>query len=241
MADNNEKFASQQSKMADERKTIDTFADFGNMYNFKKDFTYSYKTDAGLTEDIVREISEKKHEPQWMLDFRLKSLDLFNRMEYPNWGPDISELDMDNIVTYVRPNSQMKANWDEVPDDIKDTFDRLGIPEAEKTSLAGVGAQYDSEVVYHSIQDELVQQGVVYTDFDTALDQYEDIVKAHFMKLVPPTDHKFAALHAPFGPVAPSSTCRPRRRIDSPSELFPPQCTGGRPVRTHHDYRRKRG
>ena len=195
MADNNEKFASQQSKMADERKTIDTFADFGNMYNFKKDFTYSYKTDAGLTEDIVREISEKKHEPQWMLDFRLKSLDLFNRMEYPNWGPDISELDMDNIVTYVRPNSQMKANWDEVPDDIKDTFDRLGIPEAEKTSLAGVGAQYDSEVVYHSIQDELVQQGVVYTDFDTALDQYEDIVKAHFMKLVPPTDHKFAALH----------------------------------------------
>ena len=111
MADNNEKFASQQSKMADERKTIDTFADFGNMYNFKKDFTYSYKTDAGLTEDIVREISEKKHEPQWMLDFRLKSLDLFNRMEYPNWGPDISELDMDNIVTYVRPNSQMKANW----------------------------------------------------------------------------------------------------------------------------------
>lgn len=195
MADNNEKFASQQAKMADERKTIDTFADFGNMYNFKKDFTYSYKTDAGLTEDIVREISEKKHEPQWMLDFRLKSLDLFNRMEYPNWGPDISELDMDNIVTYVRPNSQMKGNWDEVPDDIKDTFDRLGIPEAEKTSLAGVGAQYDSEVVYHSIQDELVQQGVVYTDFDTALDQYEDIVKAHFMKLVPPTDHKFAALH----------------------------------------------
>ena len=179
MADNNEKFASQQSKMADERKTIDTFADFGNMYNFKKDFTYSYKTDAGLTEDIVREISEKKHEPQWMLDFRLKSLDLFNRMEYPNWGPDISELDMDNIVTYVRPNSQMKANWDEVPDDIKDTFDRLGIPEAEKTSLAGVGAQYDSEVVYHSIQDELVQQGVVYTDFDTALDQYEDLSLIH--------------------------------------------------------------
>ena len=106
-------------------------------------------------------------------------------MEYPDWGPDISELDMDNIVTYVRPNAQMKADWNDVPDDIKDTFDRLGIPEAEKTSLAGVGAQYDSEVVYNSIQDELVQQGVVYTDFDTALEKYEDIVKAHFMKLVP--------------------------------------------------------
>ena len=196
MADNKEKLVEQeQDKLAEERQKIDTFADFGNMYNFKKDFTYSYKTDAGLTEDIVREISEKKHEPEWMLNFRLKSLDIFNHMDYPDWGPDISELDMDNIVTYVRPNAQMKADWNDVPDDIKDTFDRLGIPEAEKTSLAGVGAQYDSEVVYHSIQDELVQQGVVYTDFDTALEKYEDIVKAHFMKLVPPTDHKFAALH----------------------------------------------
>ena len=102
---------------------------------------------------------------------------------------------MDDIVTYVRPNTQMKASWDDVPDDIKDTFDRLGIPEAEKTSLAGVGAQYDSEVVYHSIQEELVQQGVIYTDFETALREYGDIIQAHFMKLVPPTDHKFAALH----------------------------------------------
>lgn len=196
MADNKEKLVEQEKeKLAEERQKIDTFADFGNMYNFKKDFTYSYKTDAGLTEDIIREISEKKHEPEWMLNFRLKSLDIFNHMDYPDWGPDISELDMDNIVTYVRPNAQMKADWNDVPDDIKDTFDRLGIPEAEKTSLAGVGAQYDSEVVYHSIQDELVQQGVVYTDFDTALEKYEDIVKAHFMKLVPPTDHKFAALH----------------------------------------------
>mgnify|MGYP006964170492 CR=1 FL=1 len=166
-----------------------------------------------------------------MLDFRLKSLDIFNHMEYPDWGPDISELDMDNIVTYVRPNAQMKADWNDVPDDIKDTFDRLGIPEAEKTSLAGVGAQYDSEVVYHSIQDELVQQGVVYTDFDTALEKYEDIVKAHFMKLVPPTDHKFAR---------PARCCLVRwllrlrpgrcRRLHPAAELFPPQCAGRRPV-----------
>ena len=125
----------------------------------------------------------------------MKSLDIFHHLEYPVWGPDISELHMDDIVTYVRPNTQMKASWDDVPDDIKDTFDRLGIPEAEKTSLAGVGAQYDSEVVYHSIQEELVQQGVIYTDFETALREYGDIIQAHFMKLVPPTDHKFAALH----------------------------------------------
>ena len=133
MADNKEKLVEQEKeKLAEERQKIDTFADFGNMYNFKKDFTYSYKTDAGLTEDIVREISEKKHEPEWMLNFRLKSLDIFNHMDYPDWGPDISELDMDNIVTYVRPNAQMKADWNDVPDDIKDTFDRLGIPEAER-------------------------------------------------------------------------------------------------------------
>ena len=204
MADNKEKLVDQEKeklveqkeeKIAEERQKIDTFADFGNMYNFKKDFTYSYKTDAGLTEDIVREISEKKHEPKWMLDFRLKSLDIFNHMEYPDWGPDISELDMDNIVTYVRPNAQMKADWNDVPDDIKDTFDRLGIPEAEKTSLAGVGAQYDSEVVYHSIQDDLVKQGVIYTDMETAIREHEDVVKEYFMTLVPPKDHKFAALH----------------------------------------------
>lgn len=179
----------------EEKKLFDSVDNLGNMYNFRNDFKYSYKTDAGLTPDIVQEISEKKDEPKWMRDFRLKSLDIYNQMPYPVWGPDISGLDMANIVTYVRPDTQMKADWNDVPDDIKDTFDRLGIPEAEKTSLAGVGAQYDSEVVYHSIQEDLVKQGVVYTDFDTALKEYEDIVKSHFMKLVPPTDHKFAALH----------------------------------------------
>ncbi|WP_441293928.1 Fe-S cluster assembly protein SufB, partial [Acidaminococcus sp. CAG:542] len=165
------------------------------MYDFKKDSNHEYKTEAGLTPDVVREISSKKNEPKWMLDARLKSLDLYYQIPYPEWGPDISGLDMANIVTYVRPNARMSANWNDLPEDIKDTFDRLGIPEAEKTSLAGVGAQYDSEVVYHSIQDELVKQGVIYTDFDTAVKKYEDIVRKHFMKLIPPTDHKFAALH----------------------------------------------
>lgn len=184
-----------EQKLQSERQKIDALTDFSNMYDFKKDSSHEYKTNAGLTPDVVREISAKKNEPKWMLDARLKSLDIYYQMPYPVWGPDISGLDMDNIVTYVRPNARMSASWDDLPDDIKDTFDRLGIPEAEKKSLAGVGAQYDSEVVYHSIQDELTKQGVIYTDFDTAVKKYEDIVRKHFMKLIPPTDHKFAALH----------------------------------------------
>ena len=127
------------------------------------------KFEKGLDEEKVRKISELKNEPEWMLDFRLKSLEIYNRMGIPNWIPDISGLDMANIHTYVKPKVDMKENWDEVPEEIKSTFDRLGIPEAEKTSLAGVGAQYDSEVVYHSIQEDLVKQGVIYTDIETAL------------------------------------------------------------------------
>lgn len=165
------------------------------VYDIRNDFEYSYKANAGLTEEIIREIWAQKNEPEWMLDFRLKSLRIYNQLDVPTWCPDISELDINNIITYVRPKSSMKGSWDEVPDDIKGTFDRLGIPEAEKTSLAGVGAQYDSEVVYHSIQEELVKQGVIYTDIETALHEYEDIVKKYWMTLIPPTDHKFAALH----------------------------------------------
>ena len=165
------------------------------VYDIRNDFEYSYKSDAGLTEDIIREIWSNKNEPEWMLDFRLKSLKIYNEMDVPNWIPDISGLDMANIVTYVKPKVDMKGDWNEVPDDIKSTFDRLGIPEAEKTSLAGVGAQYDSEVVYHSLQEDLIKQGVVYTDIETALHEHEDIIRKYFMTLVPPTDHKFAALH----------------------------------------------
>ncbi len=165
------------------------------LYDIKNEDRSIYKTHEGLTEEIIRDISKQKNDPEWMLEFRLKSLEVYNSLDLPTWGPDISELDMDKIITYVRPDAKMTGSWQEVPEDIKDTFDRLGIPEAEKTSLAGVGAQYDSEVVYHSIQEDLTKQGVVYTDMETALRDYEDIVKEHFMKLVPPKDHKFAALH----------------------------------------------
>lgn len=167
-----------------------------SIYDIKDEFDASMGIDAGLTADIVREISESKNEPQWMTDFRIKSLEIYNSKSVPNWGPDISALDIDNIITYVRPKNDMKGTWDEVPDDIKNTFDRLGIPEAERKSLAGVGAQYDSEVVYHSVKKEVEDQGVIYTDIDSALHgPYADMVKEHFMKLVPPSDHKFAALH----------------------------------------------
>ena len=155
-----------------------------------------YKIKEGLTEDIVLEISEKKKDPQWMRDFRLKSLEIYHKAEMPNWGPDISGLNVDNIVTYVKPNTEMSQSWEEVPEDIKNTFEKLGIPEAERKSLAGVGAQYDSELVYHNLQEEVARQGVIYTDIESALHgPYGKMIEEHFMKLVPPTDHKFAALH----------------------------------------------
>lgn len=165
-----------------------------NIYNIKNKNEYSFKT-IGLTQEVINEISIKKQEPKWMLDLRLKALEKFYELEMPTWGPDLSELDMSKIATYVKPKSEINKSWEDVPEDIKSTFDALGIPEAEKTSLAGVGAQYDSEIVYHSIKDDLVKQGVIYTDFDTAVKEYPDIVKEYFMKCVPMIDHKFIALH----------------------------------------------
>ncbi|MGE9841088.1 Fe-S cluster assembly protein SufB [Selenomonas bovis] len=165
------------------------------LYDIRNEDRSVYKSESGLTPDIIRDISRRKHDPAWMTEFRLKALDTYKHIGLPTWGPDISELDMDKIVTYVQPDAKMTGNWKDVPEDIKDTFDRLGIPEAEKTSLGGVGAQYDSEVVYHSIQEDMVKQGVIYTDMETAIREHEDLVREYFMKLVPPKDHKFAALH----------------------------------------------
>jgi Fe-S cluster assembly protein SufB len=152
---------------------------------------------SGLTPEIIKEISAEKKDPDWMRDFRLNSLEIFERTPMPDWGPSIEGLDMDNIVTYVRPNAErMNTRWEDVPDDIKDTFERLGIPQAERTSLAGVGAQYDSELVYHNVRKEVAALGVVYTDIESALHgEYADMIRERFMHLVPPTDHKFAALH----------------------------------------------
>ena len=168
-----------------------------SLYDFRYGDEDAYKVSEGLTPDIVKQISEEKNDPGWMREFRLKSLETYYELKVPDWGPSIDGLDMDNIVTYVRPNTErMHTSWEDVPDDIKNTFDRLGIPQAERKSLAGVGAQYDSELVYHNVRDEVAAQGVVYTDIESALrGEYADMIREHFMKLVPPSDHKFAALH----------------------------------------------
>ena len=168
-----------------------------NMYDFKYEEKDFYKVKEGLDPEIVKQISREKNDPEWMAEFRLKSLELYNKIGIPEWGPPIDGLDMDNIVTYVKPkDNKMSATWDEVPDDIKDTFERLGIPKAERESLAGVGAQYDSELVYHNVREDVAKMGVIYTDLESAMHgEYGDMIREHFMKLITPEDHKFAALH----------------------------------------------
>ena len=167
-----------------------------SVYDIRDAETGNWKVDAGLTEEIIEQISDEKNDPDWMRAFRLHCLSVYRSLRVPDWGPSIEGLDMDHIVTYVRRGKRMSNTWEEVPQDIKDTFERLGIPEAERKSLAGVGAQYDSELVYHNVREEVAAQGVIYTDLESAMrGPYADMIRDHFMKLVPPTDHKFAALH----------------------------------------------
>ena len=166
------------------------------LYDFKDKLDPAMIVDSGLTEKVVRQISLEKEDPEWMAEFRLEALKTYNSLNIPSWGPPIDGLDMDNIVTYVRPKGEMSAKWEDVPEDIKNTFEKLGIPQSERKSLAGVGAQYDSEIVYHNVRKEVEAQGVIYTDIESALKgDMADVVRSHFMKLIPPTDHKFAALH----------------------------------------------
>ena len=182
--------------MADKEKTYVDDVD-RSLYDFRNVDEDVYKVAEGLTPEIVKQISKEKNDPEWMLEHRLKSLDVYNHMEMKEWGPPIDGLHMENIVTYIKPkDNKMSADWNEVPDEIKDTFERLGIPQAERESLAGVGAQYDSELVYHNVREEVAAQGVVYTDLESAMHgEYGDMIREHFMKLITPNDHKFAALH----------------------------------------------
>ena len=167
-----------------------------NMYDFKDDESDFYRLENGLTKEIVETISKEKNDPEWMKEFRLKSLELYNSIPVPDWGPSLDGLNMNSISSYVRANTSMKGDWKEVPEDIKNTFERLGIPQAEREALAGVGAQYDSELVYHNVKKEVLEQGVIYTDMESALTgPYADLVKQKFMHLLPPQEHKFLALH----------------------------------------------
>src|ERR1700759_201382 len=151
----------------------------------------------GLSEAVVRNISALKNEPQWMLDLRLKGLRLFDRKPMPNWGAALAEIDFQNIKYFVRSTEKQAESWEDLPDDIKATYDKLGIPEAEKQRLvSGVAAQYESEVVYHKIREDLEEQGVVFLDTDTALREHEDIFKEYFGSVIPSGDNKFSALNS---------------------------------------------
>lgn len=164
-------------------------------YDFKDPEKYVFKSRKGLDEEIVRKISAYKNEPEWMLENRLKALKQFNSMPLPTWGVDLTDFDLNDLYYYVKPTDEIQNDWDEIPDTIKNTFDRLGIPEAEQKFLAGVGAQYESEMVYHNIQKQLENQGVIFLSIEEGLKQYPDIFKEHFGTVVPFDDNKFAALN----------------------------------------------
>ena len=157
---------------------------------------YVFKTRKGIDAEIVRQISKIKDEPEWMLDFRLKSLEIFEQKPMPNWGGDLDQLDFQNIYYYVRASDRQEKDWDDVPEEIRRTYDRLGVPEAEKKYLAGLKAQYESEVVYGSLEEDLAKQGVIFTDTDSAMKDHPELFREYFGTIIPPSDNKFAALNS---------------------------------------------
>ena len=168
-----------------------------SQYDFKDSTElYVHLSKKGLSKETVIEISKMKNEPQWMLDFRLRSYEIFMQKLMPTWGGDLSVIDFQNIYYYAKASDKVEKNWDDVPENVKKTFDKLGIPEAEKKFLAGVGAQYESEVVYHSLREDLAKQGVLFLDTDAALIEHPELFKKYFGKIIPPEDNKFAALNS---------------------------------------------
>ena len=183
----------------EEQKGLEeTFEINRDTYDHFNEEKLTFKAEPGINEELVRLISKDKGEPEWMLKIRLKGLKIFNELKTPTWGPDISDLDLDEIIYYMTPDAQKNAtSWDDVPEDIKKTYERLGIPKAEREALGGVGVQYESEVVYHSLKKEIADKGVVFLDMDEAVKEYPDMVKKYFMNsCVPINLHKFTALHA---------------------------------------------
>jgi Fe-S cluster assembly protein SufB len=183
--------------VAEKRELAGINADYKEKFGFHDSETgYAYKAPKGLSREVVESISEYKDEPQWMRDFRLKALEHFYARPTPTWGGNLGQIDFDDIHYFVRASEKNSRDWSEVPEDIKNTFDRLGIPEAERKFLAGVGAQYESEVVYHQVNEQLEAQGVIFTDMDTALREHEDLVREHWATIIPPNDNKLAALNS---------------------------------------------
>ena len=183
--------------MRKEARVATTELDFGTYkYGFRDEEDYVFKAEKGIDAEKVAQISKMKGEPEWMRDFRLKAYDYFVKRPMPNWGADLSDIDFDDIYYYIRPVEKQGKSWDEVPEYIKDTFEKLGIPEAERKFLAGVGAQYESEVVYHSLREDLQKMGVIFLDMDAGVREYPDLVKQYFGTIIPPNDNKFAALNS---------------------------------------------
>lgn len=180
--------------MSSDAKYLEGVGDY--KYGFSDPETYVFKSRKGLDEQVVRQISHLKDEPQWMLDFRLKALAHFMKRPLPTWGGDLSHLNLDEIYYYVKPTDESSNSWDDVPDSIKNTFEKLGIPEAERKFLAGVGAQYESEMVYHKIQSHLEAQGVIFLSIEDGLRQHPDIFREYFSTVIPIEDNKFAALNS---------------------------------------------
>jgi Fe-S cluster assembly protein SufB len=173
-------------------------AEIGNeyRYGFHDPENYFFKSQKGLSKEVVEAISAHKSEPDWMRKFRLKSLEYFERRPLPRWGGNLEEIDFDNIYYYIKPTEKQAKSWEDLPPDIKQTWDRLGIPEAERKFLAGVGAQYESEVVYHKLKEDLEAQGVLFLDMDSGLREHEDLVRQYFGTIIPQNDNKFAALNS---------------------------------------------
>ncbi|HCS93992.1 MAG TPA: Fe-S cluster assembly protein SufB [Bavariicoccus seileri] len=165
-------------------------------YGFHEDVKSLYDTGKGLSKDVVAKISAIKKEPEWMTDYRLRSYKVFDKIPMQKWGPDLSDIDFNDITYFRRSTDKPARSWDDVPDKIKDTFERIGIPEAERAYLAGAAAQFESEVVYHNMKDEFDKLGIIFTDTDSALKEYPELLKKYFGKLVPPTDNKLAALNS---------------------------------------------
>ena len=180
--------------MSEETRALEGIGQY--KYGFHDAENYVFKSQRGLNRQVVENISRMKGEPQWMLDFRLKGLAHFLARPLPTWGADISGLDLANIFYYVKPTEGSKGSWDDVPDTIKNTFDKLGIPEAERKFLAGVGAQYESEMVYHSILEHLEKQGVIFLSIEDGLRKYPDLFREYFGTVIPIEDNKFAALNS---------------------------------------------
>ena len=179
-----------------QQQTLDIREGYKEKFGFHDDIKPIFKSRRGLDADVVAQISEMKGEPAWMRDFRLKAYKEFERKKLPMWGGNVAEIDFQNIFYYLKPMEEQGKTWEDVPSDIKRTFDKLGIPEAEQKFLSGVGAQYDSEVVYHKIKESLTKQGVLFLDTDSALREHPDLFREYFGTLIPPTDNKFAALNS---------------------------------------------